>query len=132
MAVTYGERKFKKINGGGHMKAISIYVYKSSLGDCTNGGISAKYKTILLEHPRGNYDVDIENPPENFCKIVTRNLWGKEYKHIEPYAKAPGVGWMYGGNIASCSDSRFSDLSQYPLCIHDRTESQEMYDMLSR
>jgi biotin synthase-related radical SAM superfamily protein len=52
MAVTYGERKFKKINGGGHMKAISIYVYKSSLGDCTNGGISAKYKTILLEHPR--------------------------------------------------------------------------------
>ena len=114
------------------MKAISVYVYKLSLGDCTNGGISARYKTILLEHPRGNYDIDEQNLPENFCVVVTRQLFGKEYKHIEPYASASGVGWMYGGNIAGCSDSRFSELSQYPLCIHDRTESQAQYDMMSR
>lgn len=114
------------------MKCISVYVYKSSLGDCTNGGLSSRNKTILLEHPRGNYDVDEQNPPDNLCKVVTRELWGSEYKHIEPYAKATGVGWMHGGNIAGCSDSRFSELSQYALDIHDRTESQEMYDILSR
>ena len=30
--------------------------------------------------------------------------------------------WMYGGNIACTSDSRFYQATQYPVKIHDRRE----------
>ena len=38
---------------------------------------------------------------------------------------------MDGGNIGYSCDSRFSEFSDYPLKIHDRQESQKLYDMLS-
>ena len=114
------------------MRALRVYVYKSDLGDCSNNGISSKYKEILVLCPDGNIEVDESDPPENLCKIVERNLWGSVYKHIEPVAKANGVGWMASGSIAYSCDSRFREMSEYPLVMHDRTESQELYDMLSR
>lgn len=115
------------------MKALPIYVYKSASGDCTNGGISSRYNRLLLVCEEGFETIDESNPPENLVKIVTRHLFGEEYKHIEPVARPDGncVGWMAGGNIAYTCDSRFSRMSQYPLSIHDRQETQEQYDMLS-
>ena len=114
------------------MRALSVNVYKSHLGDCSNGGISSRYDDILVICPEGNITVDEANPPENLCKVVTRDLGFGIYKHIEPVAKADGVGWMASGAIAYSSDSRFRRMSEYPLVMHDRTESQELYDMLSR
>lgn len=112
------------------MKALPIYVYRNDLGDCTNGGISSKYSRLLLVCDNGFIDVDESNPPENLVKLVTRKLFGREYKHIEPVAPVPAgcVGWMSGGNIACTSDSRFN--SDYPLKIHDRTETQAQYDAM--
>lgn len=110
------------------MKALPIDVFKSNLGDCTNGGISSRYNELLLVCEDGYINIDENNPPENLVKIVTRNLFGKEYKHIEPVARPSGVGWMSGGNIGYTCDSRFGKMSQYPLSIHDRQESQKMYD----
>jgi hypothetical protein len=112
------------------MKALPINVYKNNLGDCTNNGISSKFDTLYLIHEEGFIDVD-ENT-ENLVKVVTRNLFGSEYKHIEPYKKATKVGYMKGGNYGSTSDSRFSKISKYPLAIHDRQETQSEYDSLSR
>lgn len=121
------------------MKALKINVYRrndsdGSQSDCTNGGISAKYDQLLLVCDSGIVEIDENNPPENLVKVVTRQLFGREYKHIEPVArpKNGNLGWMYGGNIASCSDSRFHNISEYPLCIHDRQETVEQYEMLSR
>lgn len=120
------------------MKAISISVYVKKrgendlfFGDCTNGGISSKYNNLLLICDDGYIEIDENNIPENAVRIVTRTLWGKEYKHIEPL-KQPNkgnIGWMNGGNVAYTSDSRFK--SDYPLNIHDRQETQEQYDALS-
>ena len=110
------------------MKALPIYVYKDSLGDCTNNGISSKYNQLLLVCDEGFIDIDEKNPPANLVKIVTRHLFGKEYKHIEPVARPSGIGWMSGGNIGYAIDSRFRELSQYPLSIHDRQETEEEYD----
>ena len=115
------------------MKALPINVYRTAtLGDCTNGGITSRYSRLLLVHERGFIEVDENNPPETLVKIVTRNLFGKEYKHIEPVAPCPSdrIGYMSGGNLAYTSDSRFRELSQYPLTVHDRTETQEQYDMM--
>jgi hypothetical protein len=115
------------------MKALPITVYSNKkYAGCSNGGISEKFDDLLLIHEEGFIDIDESNPPENLVKVVTRNIFGNEYKHIEPYKKATGIGYMAGGSYAASSDSRFSRVSQYPLAIHDRQETQEQYDMLSR
>lgn len=104
------------------MKALRIYVYKWNLGDCTNNGISSKYNELLLVCNNGDIDIEENNLPENLVKIVTRELFGKVYKHIEPYKKSTKLGWMSGGNIGYSCDSRFRIISEYPLMIHDREE----------
>lgn len=114
------------------MRALPLEIFKSHLGDCSNGGISSRYREILLICPEGHVEVDENNPPENLCKLVERNIFGEIYRHVEPVAKANGVGWMASGAIVYTCDSRFRDMSPYPLVLHDRTESQELYDMLSR
>ena len=117
------------------MKALPIYVYRNNrLGDCTNGGISSKYNELLLICDKGYINIDENNPPENLVKMVERNMWGTTLYHIEPYAKPQHLGWMAGGNYAESSDSRFSDMINFygAVSIHDRQETQEMYDLLSR
>ena len=114
------------------MRALPLEIYKSNFGDCSNGGISSRHKEILLICPEGHVEVDEANPPENLCKLVTRDLGFTVYKHVEPVAKAKGVGYMAGGSLVYTCDSRFRRMSEYPLVLHDRTESQDMYDRLSR
>lgn len=109
------------------MYATRLWIYKSSLGDCSNDGISSRYDTVLLIHPKGEVEIDENNLPENLCKLVERNICGEVYKHIEPYAKTNGVGWMASGCIVDSSDSRFREISRYPLKLHDRTESKQKY-----
>ena len=115
------------------MKALPITVFKNGrYGDCTNGGITSRYDELLLVCKEGFVKVDEDNLPENLVKVVTRTIGGREYKHIEPVAKTSKgcVGWMSGGNLAYTCDSRFRRLSEYPLCVHDRQESQEMYNAM--
>lgn len=109
------------------MKALPISVYKNGGDDCSNGGITSKYNRLLLICEEGHIEVDEKNPPENLVKVVTRRLFGKEYKHIEPYAPCKEVGWMAGGCIGYASDGRFRNMSAYPLSIHDRQETPENY-----
>ena len=112
-------------------KALLLFVYRHAGMDCTNGGISSSNDELFLLSDDGFIDVDLDNPPDNLVKIG--EIMG--HKHLEPYAKVSEgyVGWMDGGNIADSSDSRFNKLSGgYPLSIHDRQETQEEYDLLSR
>lgn len=110
-------------------RALWVNIYKPHYGDSSNGGISSRFRDILLLCENGPVEVDMDNPPENLCKVVKRNLFGRDYYHVEPYARPVGVGWMYGGCIVCTSDSRFA--FDYPLKLHDRCESQELYDALS-
>lgn len=114
------------------MKAISLYVYKHRNEDCSNGGISSRYSEVLIECEDGYIDIDENNIPENFCKVVKRYFGNETYLHIEPYARPDKgcVGWMSGGCFCSSCDSRFSRISQYPLSLHDRQETQELYDLM--
>lgn len=120
------------------MKALPIEVYRSRSTlfgeecDCTNGGITSRYNRLLLVCDEGYVEVDENNPPENLVVMVTRNLGFTTYKHIEPYASTDSgcVGWMSGGNLAYSCDSRFRRMSEYPLSVHDRQETQELYDAM--
>ena len=115
------------------MKAISLEVFRNSLGDCSNGGISSRYSEVLIECKDGYIEIDENNLPENFCKVVERDLGFETYLHIEPYNSPDKgcIGWMAGGCFCSTSDSRFSRISKYPLALHDRQETQELYDRMS-
>lgn len=115
------------------MRALSVDIFRSNYGDCSNRGISSKYSEILIECPTGPIEVDENNLPENFCKIVTRDLGFAIYKHVEPVAEPNGIGWMHGGCIVDTSDSRWGALTglDYPLHLHDRCESSREYEMYS-
>ena len=117
------------------MRALPINVYRGPFGDCTNGGVSSRHDTLMLICDEGFLDIDPKDPPDNLVKIVKRKFCGETIYHIEPYAEPTGVGWMMGGNYAATADSRFSKMvgGMYgAVAIHDRQESQEMYDLLSR
>ena len=114
-------------------KAISLGIYKHNGKDYSNGGISSRYNEVLLEHEDGWIEFDENNPPENLCKVVMRRLFGKIYLHVEPVAAPTGIGWMSGGCVVNSCDSRYSELTDgYPLVLHDRQESQEVYDYLTK
>ncbi len=117
-------------------KALKLEIYKHKGDDCSNGGISSKYNEILLLNDKGNYEVDLNNPPENLCVLEKRELWGEPHWFVRPYADCPEghVGWMYGGCIVDTCDGRMESpfMTSSPLHLHDRSESQKMYDALSR
>lgn len=107
------------------IKCLSVDVYKFPLGDCTNGGVSGKYGKLLIPCDDGNETVDLDNPPENFCVIEKRILWGEKHYYIVPYAlKQSGKRVMMGGNFAFTSHSCFKECAEswQPLPIHDRVE----------
>ena len=106
------------------MKVLPIHILKHDNSSCSNNGISEKYNEAYLICDDGYIDIDEDNLPNNLVKVVTKNVLGEEYKHIEPYAKKPSnkAGYMFGGCFCFCSDSRFRKISKYPLPLHDRTE----------
>ena len=115
-------------------RCISIDIYNARnpvFAHCASGGISERFCSIYLEHPQGNFEVPEDTP--NLCKVVRRKIGMKEYIHLEPVADVPegNVGYMSGGAYAASSDARFCEISDYPLAIHDRTETQKEYDLLS-
>lgn len=101
------------------MKVLPIDIYKHNNSDCSNNGISANYNEVYLICEDGYIDLDENNLPNNVVRVVTRNIFGVEYKHIEPYDNG---GYMFGGCYCASSDSRFDKISKYPLPLHDRTE----------
>ena len=117
------------------VNALPVDIYKYKADDSSNGGISSRYNEILLLCDDGFVKVDLDNPPENLCKVVKRNLWGEEHVHIEPVAKPKEgyTGYMYGGCVVDTCDSRFGEATgvSYPVHLHDRTETWQQYNMLS-
>ena len=111
-------------------RALSVNIFEDkAIGNCSNHGISERFREILILNAEGNYEVDLNNPPENLCVYVERELWGERHDYIRPYADAKGAGWMFGGALVYSSDSRFGGV---PMKLHDRDESRELNDMLSR
>lgn len=123
-------------------------VYKNAeIGDSSNGGASSRWNSLYLCYDYVTEDDVIEYCKENnkmheverFVQVETRNLFGKTYKNIKLVFEGRQeirnmVGGMYGGNVLYTSDSRWEKITKcdYPLAIHDRYETQEQYEALSR
>jgi hypothetical protein len=101
--------------------------------DCTNGGVTSKFDDFVLVGP-GIDEIFPATATRPALKIVRRNIGGKQYVHAEPVAPCPSncVGYMFGGNFVTCSDSRVRAINEYPIPVHDRVETPQQYDRLSR
>ena len=129
------------------MTGLSITVYRPDFGgrygESTNGGATspnrAKGKILVVfdeNIDRGNYRLENCRDDDRFIclKVVRRGKGANQYLHVEPMFdkdRGSGVGPMAGGNYVGTSDSRFSNVSAYPLSVHDRWETQEQYNSLS-
>ena len=112
------------------VKVLPVNVYRWTLGDCTNGGISGKFDSLYLICDGGWLEVEDTDP--RLIKLVVTEYWGVEHVHVEPVndPNKKEISYMSGGNFVYSSDSRFP--FDYPLSVHDRSETQEEYDLLSK
>jgi hypothetical protein len=101
--------------------------------DFTNGGVTGGNVSRALLVPIGaevpNYQSSLP-----ILKVVRRVIGGTAYLHAEPVVSVPKghAGYMMGGNFVHSSDSRYSTfVCQYPIAVHDRTESAELNQALS-
>ena len=104
----------------------------NQISDCTNGGVTSTNDYFVLV-PEG-----VEIPTESrwpVLKVIRRNIGGRDYLHAEPVTP-PGPNrtpYMFGGNYVTTSDSRYREwVCDYPIAVHDRSETWEQYDRLSR
>lgn len=102
---------------------LTLYIYKNSLGDATNGGVSSKVDKLTLMNVEGPA-VSSEGAPEAYLRP-------SRAKGYPPHIVISGSKetTMAGGNYAGTSDSRLSraveSMCGTPvniLAIHDRIE----------
>lgn len=114
------------------VKCLPCSIFRDSLGDCTNGGISSAGQKLdlLTDDLYGFRTANLLRLVELEKRVV---CGGKIYRDVIPVIY-PGRWWMSGGNILYSSDSRFEHYtgSMYPLVIHDRYETPEEYELYSR
>jgi hypothetical protein len=113
------------------MKGLHVSIYKDSMGDSSNNGISSRHEDVILV---GEGIPEIFEASEDCpaVKLVKRYIGGREYVHAEPveWGREDVIKGIFGGTFIYSSDSRFP--SDYPIPLHDRQETQEIYDRLSR
>ena len=125
------------------MKHRTVQVYRTlALGDCTNNGITAKNHTLTLfwECERNEAIAYCENPDnhidaEKSLLLVERDLWGEDHMYAEPLLKPEGRLGMMGGNFVlgdSCMPLYRGRSTTMPIPVHDRFETYEEYEALSR
>ena len=114
------------------VKALPLYVYKSRIGSCSNGGWTERNDELYVECPEGYLEVENDHPG---LFVLERGMY------LRPKTERKGVvGPMMGGCYAATSDSRFSKLCARvggghfygAVPVHDRYETQYEYDILSR
>ena len=103
------------------MKKVLTFVYKNSLGDCTNHGLTSKYDHLNLYYGQLNEE-EINELPEDSLILIERVLCGEPAHYAVPVEiYKSGRHSMAGGNFVYTSDSRFPEKA--PLSVHDRVEN---------
>ena len=104
---------------------LRVYIYKERDQDCSNNGVSARYKQLTLTNVEGPFDPSDDAPA---ALLIKRERVGNVV--VKPAEL--GSKWsMMGGCFVHSSDSRFGEavrrLSGYaygfPVALHDRVEN---------
>jgi hypothetical protein len=110
-------------------KGILVFVLRSALGDCTNGGITSKRESVILVGPNLPELSEVK-PGEAYLKVVRNPVKGF---HAEPAVNGAKlgeglVGPMFGGNFVTTSDDRFCKPYGDVVRVHDRFETVQQYN----
>ena len=109
---------------------VEVY-YNSRYRECANGGITAQEETLYLVDVPGAFFEMPDNDPRLLRLVNFRTAGGGEYIHAEmvnPGLSGSMAGPMMGGNFVYSCDSRFP--SAYPIPVHDRYESWDLYNLM--
>lgn len=109
--------------------------------DCSNNGLSNRIDSAQLFWECSREEA-LEyctkkgiNPEEQFI-LVERTLWEENHSYAEPLVKPEGMHQCFGGNFLYTSSSNGCNISgtrcNTPIPIHDRFETWEEYEHLSR
>lgn len=118
------------------VKAFELTVYShKNYRQCANGGWTETHDRLYVACSEGCDDIE-ETDPALFDLVL--GPFGTI--HLRPRNGGEGAGPMMGGSYAGTCDSRFThmceELTGHPwhgaVAVHDRYESQELYDFLSR
>lgn len=104
-------------------RGLSAEVFRSELGDCTNGGISSEARELYLLGCETSpfYPTDLRQ-----CVMIEgRDVMGEHYVSAKPIVHRKRW-YMAGGNFLYTSDSRYKEITgiSYPVSIHDRYEGR--------
>ncbi len=103
------------------MKGLPAEIYSGGFVDSYSPIKKAKNVTIVDEKVPRLFEASEEYPP---VKLVRRTLFGKDYIHAEPIVEKP-TNFASGGRFIYSCDSRFRELNQYPIPLHDRNMDLE-------
>ena len=106
---------------------IIVQVYRWSLGDATNNGVSSRHNSLCVTNVEGPFEPSDASPA---AQLVQHRSIG-EHCYIVPQSVLDSGKWyMMGGNFAHSSDSRFREAVEkitdcegsFAIAIHDRVE----------
>jgi len=110
-------------------RGLRLEIYTPSYGNCSNGGVSSKCKSVTLVGPNvPEIFEESEDAPAVEIKVGHR---GHRYVALVNEKKPNAIGPMNGGCLVWSSDSRISEIMGHPMNFHDRYETQKEYDMYS-
>jgi hypothetical protein len=122
-------------------KGILVFVLRSTLGDCTNGGLSARHdKFVLIDNPEQRHGADVFNVTPDSPALYLAKWYGRiiavpedlysltrvrnpQFRSDRPDTNIDHLwSWMFGGNYVETSDSRLRTINEYPIPVYDRKE----------
>lgn len=115
------------------MKGLLAWIYKEGGRDSSNFGLSSRCDKVVIVG-KGIPEISEASDDCPAVEIVERIVIGKPYLTAYPVKAAPQhqTLYMFGGCFIWSCDSRFRDISEYPVPLHDRSETWEQYDALSK
>lgn len=117
------------------VRVLDLTVYSNpQYRGCANGGWTETHDSLYVACPRGPWEIEEDDPAlfdlvlGPYCTV-----------HLRPRNGGEGAGPMMGGSYAGTSDSRFAHMCEEltgsywhgAVAVHDRYESQELYERLS-
>jgi hypothetical protein len=115
------------------MKGLTVDILKPQHGDSSNGGLSSKCGRAVMVG-KGIPEIFEATDDCPAVEIVERIVCGKPYLTAYPVKAAPQhqTLYMFGGCFIWSCDGRFRDIAEYPVPLHDRSETWEQYETLSK
>lgn len=104
------------------MKGLLVHVLRPvDFPDCTNDGVTSRVGMCVL-YGEGLPEIFEESADMPALLLHKRQIRGRDYFYAVPADADTHHCYMAGGNFVYTSDSRLSEICQYPISVHDRCE----------